>query len=141
MVVKVSLTLFKAAIFFFKQKTAYEMRISDWSSDVCSSDLLTLLVLPALYLLVHRRAERIGEEGADPYPAPACGCVELIRERSCPQVAFQSLRMTRLNGEQRQEGALEPRLPGPGQRSGQQVLPGGTRASTFAPRSPNQIKH
>src|SRR3546814_4980129 len=28
-------------IFFFKQKTAYEMRISDWSSDVCSSDLKT----------------------------------------------------------------------------------------------------
>src|SRR3546814_7393504 len=27
--------------FFFKQKTAYEMRISDWSSDVCSSDLTT----------------------------------------------------------------------------------------------------
>src|SRR3546814_4685402 len=29
--------------FFFKQKTAYEMRISDWSSDVCSSDLPQLL--------------------------------------------------------------------------------------------------
>src|SRR3546814_19427445 len=29
-----------ACCFFFKQKTAYEMRISDWSSDVCSSDLL-----------------------------------------------------------------------------------------------------
>src|SRR3546814_12924902 len=28
-------------IFFFKQKTAYEMRISDWSSDVCSSDLVS----------------------------------------------------------------------------------------------------
>src|SRR3546814_7435087 len=28
--------------FFFKQKTAYEMRISDWSSDVCSSDLSQL---------------------------------------------------------------------------------------------------
>src|SRR3546814_10881558 len=28
-----------ALVFFFKQKTAYEMRISDWSSDVCSSDL------------------------------------------------------------------------------------------------------
>src|SRR3546814_5904090 len=27
-------------VFFFKQKTAYEMRIRDWSSDVCSSDLL-----------------------------------------------------------------------------------------------------
>src|SRR3546814_5304177 len=32
--------LFWLFFFFFKQKTAYEMRISDWSSDVCSSDLL-----------------------------------------------------------------------------------------------------
>src|SRR3546814_1675957 len=31
--------LFFAIFYFFKQKTAYEMRISDWSSDVCSSDL------------------------------------------------------------------------------------------------------
>src|SRR3546814_8557651 len=31
--------------FFFKQKTAYEMRISDWSSDVCSSDLRPWLAL------------------------------------------------------------------------------------------------
>src|SRR3546814_9947150 len=30
------------SFFFFKQKTAYEMRISDWSSDVCSSDLLVI---------------------------------------------------------------------------------------------------
>src|SRR3546814_5252026 len=30
---------FCTIFFFFKQKTAYEMRISDWSSDVCSSDL------------------------------------------------------------------------------------------------------
>src|SRR3546814_7982277 len=30
-------------VFFFKQKTAYEMRISDWSSDVCSSDLDNVL--------------------------------------------------------------------------------------------------
>src|SRR3546814_2027000 len=30
--------------FFFKQKTAYEMRISDWSSDVCSSDLFQHIV-------------------------------------------------------------------------------------------------
>src|SRR3546814_6623147 len=29
-------------VFFYKQKTAYEMRISDWSSDVCSSDLLDI---------------------------------------------------------------------------------------------------
>src|SRR3546814_14470539 len=31
--------MFCCFVFFFKQKTAYEMRISDWSSDVCSSDL------------------------------------------------------------------------------------------------------
>src|SRR3546814_3810383 len=34
--------------FFFKQKTAYEMRISDWSSDVCSSDLADALDLDTL---------------------------------------------------------------------------------------------
>src|SRR3546814_1841694 len=33
------MSMFKLVFFFFKQKTAYEMRISDWSSDVCSSDL------------------------------------------------------------------------------------------------------
>src|SRR3546814_15388298 len=34
--------MFLLIFFFFKQKTAYEMRISDWSSDVCSSDLIAL---------------------------------------------------------------------------------------------------
>src|SRR3546814_9727178 len=33
------------SFFFFKQKTAYEMRISDWSSDVCSSDLYSFRLL------------------------------------------------------------------------------------------------
>src|SRR3546814_3855972 len=33
--------------FFFKQKTAYEMRISDWSSDVCSSDLAVVIAQAA----------------------------------------------------------------------------------------------
>src|SRR3546814_1510291 len=36
------------SFFFFKQKTAYEMRISDWSSDVCSSDLSTRKVVDYL---------------------------------------------------------------------------------------------
>src|SRR3546814_8524119 len=40
------------AFFFFKQKTAYEMRISDWSSDVCSSDLYTTPVEEALSRLL-----------------------------------------------------------------------------------------
>src|SRR3546814_2630752 len=38
-VVSVYIVLLFLCFFFFKQKTAYEMRISDWSSDVCSSDL------------------------------------------------------------------------------------------------------
>src|SRR3546814_1909854 len=35
--------------FFFKQKTAYEMRISDWSSDVCSSDLIAAVLACMLF--------------------------------------------------------------------------------------------
>src|SRR3546814_7980679 len=36
---RVSIVSFSIFFFFFKHKTAYDMRISDWSSDVCSSDL------------------------------------------------------------------------------------------------------
>src|SRR3546814_6501930 len=46
--------------FFFKQKTAYEMRISDWSSDVCSSDLMhagTILSMRRS-LSLHARAQQ-----------------------------------------------------------------------------------
>src|SRR3546814_15274017 len=39
MFIYLSYVIIIAVFFFFKQKTAYEMRISDWSSDVCSSDL------------------------------------------------------------------------------------------------------
>src|SRR3546814_9928571 len=40
------------SLFFFKQKTAYEMRISDWSSDVCSSDLTNPITSNMMYLLI-----------------------------------------------------------------------------------------
>src|SRR3546814_6676772 len=52
-------------VFFFKQKTAYEMRISDWSSDVCSSYLLSLegiLVAPTSGAPVAKSRMR-GREG------------------------------------------------------------------------------
>src|SRR3546814_4706505 len=61
--------------FFFKQKTAYEMRISDWSSDVCSSDLKVARVEDKLGLHASDTcqilfedvkvpvANRLGEEG------------------------------------------------------------------------------
>src|SRR3546814_8866889 len=45
----------RVVFFFFKQKTAYEMRISDWSSDVCSSDL-KMTVTQAQHLPKSRRA-------------------------------------------------------------------------------------
>src|SRR3546814_12065628 len=41
--------------FFFKQKTAYEMRISDWSSDVCSSDLHASMLIVITALIPKRR--------------------------------------------------------------------------------------
>src|SRR3546814_7253926 len=54
--------------FFFKQKTAYELRISDWSSDVCSSDLFQ-------YECPLQRCRKFTFEGADGAVSrkPECG--------------------------------------------------------------------
>src|SRR3546814_8132227 len=56
--------------FFFKQKTAYEMRISDWSSDVCSSDLADPAQLPRAMVeqRVDQRAVEITRGGMDDQP-------------------------------------------------------------------------
>src|SRR3546814_10409076 len=43
--------------FFFKQKTAYELRISDWSSDVCSSDLFRIFIKQDAWQRIARHAE------------------------------------------------------------------------------------
>src|SRR3546814_5523005 len=78
--------------FFFKQKTAYEMRISDWSSDVCSSDLV--VQRDAVHLGEERPLEllggdlqRAGHHGAHdlrhaPYEIGRASC----RERVCQYV-------------------------------------------------------
>src|SRR3546814_11124136 len=59
--------------FFVKQKTAYEVRISDWSSDVCSSDLAGLPARPRLRAL--RRHFRGGrDDGADIPRRPHLAC-------------------------------------------------------------------
>src|SRR3546814_17817829 len=50
--------------FFFKQKTAYEMRISDWSSDVCSSDLYRPGSAARLYRRPDRRADGLDRRGS-----------------------------------------------------------------------------
>src|SRR3546814_8414564 len=58
---------YRVSCFFFKQKTAYEMRISDWSSDVCSSDLL-----PARRRRLDR-ARHLPERRGDPADAARGG--------------------------------------------------------------------
>src|SRR3546814_7097801 len=51
-------------VFFFKQKTAYEMRISDWSSDVCSSDLYDGFVVDKVARYgVRQRARLLADAG------------------------------------------------------------------------------
>src|SRR3546814_9125791 len=49
--------------FFFKQKSAYEMRISDWSSDVCSSDLVARQAEAGLGQVVGAEGEELGALG------------------------------------------------------------------------------
>src|SRR3546814_6869529 len=50
------MSLYVFFFFFFKQKTAYEMRISDWSSDVCSSDLADYDEIARKLILAHHTA-------------------------------------------------------------------------------------
>src|SRR3546814_6416476 len=79
------------AFFFFRQKTAYEMRISDWSSDVCSSDLVKLGLFPGLGGTV-RLARVAGAPlaidwitGGAPAKAPAALAVGVVDAVSAPE--------------------------------------------------------
>src|SRR3546814_11191165 len=58
-------------VFFFKQKTAYEMRISDWSSDVCSSDLVVQYLKGQGGGLLYVDGARLG--GIEPGPPCSLG--------------------------------------------------------------------
>src|SRR3546814_13287124 len=60
------------SFFFFKQKTAYEMRISDWSSDVCSSDLRIVRFARAVVPFGDNRAV-LDDHRADGHFAPFGG--------------------------------------------------------------------
>src|SRR3546814_3170037 len=61
----VVIRLLCCVVFFFKQKTAYEMRISDWSSDVCSSDLVGGGVAVGNDEIALRRERREARAGFD----------------------------------------------------------------------------
>src|SRR3546814_8117393 len=80
---------YEAMLFFFKQKTAYEMRISDWSSDVCSSDLIVIVGanLTGGAAATTLRSEgfdgpivMVGEEPHPPYERPPLS-KEYLRDR------------------------------------------------------------
>src|SRR3546814_2954820 len=63
--------------FFFKQKTAYEMRISDWSSDVCSSDLVDAAedqlstTRSEMQATIDSLEQRLAEQQASPLQQPS----------------------------------------------------------------------
>src|SRR3546814_13141951 len=67
-------------VFFFKQKTAYEMRISDWSADVCSSDLERT---SAARCFKSARLKPLPQESVDAPPALECRREAAVEER-CP---------------------------------------------------------
>src|SRR3546814_10630769 len=64
-------------VFFFKQKTAYEMRISDWSSDVCSSDLFASTGNRT------RAVSLISPSSASPMVGSWCDCSFLLFSHVC----------------------------------------------------------
>src|SRR3546814_14744431 len=86
--------------FFFKQKTAYEMRISDWSSDVCSSDLLIDNL--------NACAEAIGEAGALGIDNQGESCLAWnaeTKEAVSPVIVWQDSRTAGIIESLKQDGA------------------------------------
>src|SRR3546814_3407182 len=91
--------------FFFKQKTAYEMRISDWSSDVCSSDLMPM-GLKVLRKIEHIVREEMNRAGAIELLMPVVQPAELWQESGrWKQYGAELLRMKdRHRSEERRVG-------------------------------------
>src|SRR3546814_13469326 len=76
--------MFLSFFFFFKQKTAYEMRISDWSSDVCSSDLVAIVDFALLDKVGdHARIQEALEQDGRPEPL---GALFEIGEATGPEI-------------------------------------------------------
>src|SRR3546814_14390824 len=106
--------------FFFKQKTAYEMRISDWSSDVCSSDLQRLVfpgpraVVLVLVVAGQRRHQQAlaairAQAHVDVVQPPGGGHGaeqgnDLLRQPREPAPRVQRARAPRLRGGRGSEG-------------------------------------
>src|SRR3546814_13669831 len=128
------LSILHFSFFFFKQKTAYEMRISDWSADVCSSDLRFVALhlgqldqfggVVALFLDRARRGHRLVE--------PATLAHHLLRRLGIvPQRRVLDLRIELVEPAQRavpvekaaykREGGIEVGRVSGGERGGKYV--------------------
>src|SRR3546814_247017 len=118
--------------FFFKQKTAYEMRISDWSSDVCSSDLgLDALAraLDDLHIDAHGIARGEGRRlarGGQPGNLLVLDLLDDVHDPNPQNPAAQALHETRQRGR-----CLKPDRLGAAQQTSARACP-----SCSAPRDP-----
>src|SRR3546814_6395187 len=94
-------------VFLFKQKTAYELRISDWSSDVCSSDLLigeidAVAASPRLAVEVEVGADIIADIG-DRDDRPETALVAGLLVGDGPDGIVMVARVDRVDGDDRPE--------------------------------------
>src|SRR3546814_1818576 len=76
--------------FFFKQKTAYEMRISDWSSDVCSSDLPSATHLAVSFLAISTSCGK----STSAHSSPSIDTVPISRSMASISIARKYQRST-----------------------------------------------
>src|SRR3546814_3411458 len=105
--------------FFFKQKTAYELRISDWSSDVCSSDLQDLREHLALRVIaqacgaaaaervVHQEVEAVQAGNLETLDRPLGEMREVVLDRICGQLLAQDRDVFGLARERSEEHTSE----------------------------------
>src|SRR3546814_13422786 len=124
--------------FFFKQKTAYEMRISDWSSDVCSSDLSEMMLIRRTCLRPSERFTSIGLTATESSVRGSSAAVVLVSLRTmqtsfATNHGFPSRVTTRMElalrvGEDASRAKQSPR--------GLRPAPGATR--TPAPQVPGE---
>src|SRR3546814_8683538 len=100
-------------VFFFKQKTAYEMRISDWSSDVCSSDLpmredaiflLASLTKPIVTAAIMRLVEQHRIELDAPVTDWLPDFQPKTADRTTPVITIRQLLTHTARTEERREG-------------------------------------
>src|SRR3546814_19013267 len=129
--------------FFFKQKTAYEMRISDWSSDVCSSDLIgdelgAVVIVDAEYL----QDAGVRQEGAGAALVERAELVNVLQDRPELDAVAGHEAHSALDGFEAAEGGelIEQEQDGAGRTEERRV--GKECARTCSTRwGPKHLKH